>query len=175
MSLKHANEAAVTTAFVEMRRESTRSTLSPLYIPYFDKLCEALSNSFWAPYSGNRSFAEQQKLYQKGRTRESIDRNQTIVTNAKAGDSAHNWGCATDWAEFVPGYVSQEVWTKADWGVFSRAVESVGLVWGGNFKNFKDKPHCELPIKVSWKVIGSVYRTSGEVAARKEIELQIRG
>ncbi|MDA7028670.1 M15 family metallopeptidase, partial [Bacillus sp. CLL-7-23] len=42
--------------------------------------------------SGYRSFAEQNKLYAKGRTASG-----KIVTNAKAGQSNHNYGLAVDY------------------------------------------------------------------------------
>ncbi|WP_309244896.1 M15 family metallopeptidase [Bacillus sp. WMMC1349] len=46
--------------------------------------------------SGYRSFAEQNKLYAKGRTASG-----KIVTNAKAGQSNHNYGLAVDYVLYL--------------------------------------------------------------------------
>ena len=161
MSIKDNNLEQVTRAYVAMRRESTRAGMKPLYLKYYDKLCDTLQDTFWAPYSGRRSLQDQEKLWLKGRSPESLAKGERRVTNAKAGDSAHNWGCATDWAEFRPEYVKSQIWDKAEWEVFGTAVRSVGLIWGGDFKSINDKPHAELPIKVSWGEIGKVYREMG--------------
>jgi len=175
MSLKDENQKTVTSAFVKMRRETTRKTLHSSYLPYYDALCAALEDTFWAPYVGFRSIEEQKIIWNQGRTPESIAKKEPIITYAIPGSSPHNYGCATDWAEFKPDYRGTDIWNKADWSKFSKAVRDVGLIWGGDFKKFKDKPHCELPIKVSWSVIAGVYNSKGKDAAIKEIELLVRG
>lgn len=169
VSLSDDNKNKITLAYVEMRRENTREGLVPLYQDYYDVLCEELKNTYWAPYSGRRSLEEQLKTYMKGRTPESIALGERIVTRARPGDSPHNWGCASDWAEFRPEFVGQEIWNKANWNEFGAAVRKVGLVWGGDFKSIIDKPHSELPLRVSWKQIGSIYMSEGKQAAIEAI------
>lgn len=164
------NQETITRAYVSMRRESVRDKLFHLYLPFYDDLCAELEDTFWAPYSSFRSLEEQLKLYNKGRTQESRARGEAIVTRARPGDSPHNWGCATDWAEFRPEFVSQEIWNKADWKVFGQAVESVGLEWGGSWLNFMDKPHAELKINCRWAKIGQIYRDQGIIEAEAAIE-----
>lgn len=166
------DEAKAARDYAELRQISTLEHLYSLYKPYYENLCFELAGTFWAPYWGTRSLDEQQKLYDQGRTQESIARKDRIVTNAIPGNSPHNFGCATDWAEFRPEFRGQEIWDKAEWVVFRDAVKRVGLVWGGDFKSV-DKPHCELPIKISWKEVGNIYRAYGQEKAIEAIELNV--
>jgi len=149
-----------------------RDSLSSIYLPFYDALIEELEKSqfgdFFAPYSGRRTMEEQVALYSKGRTADDVKNRVKIVTYAKAGDSPHNWGCATDWAEFQPTFVGQDVWNKANWSYFAQCVRKVGLVWGGDFLSLKDKPHCELMIHGSWSKIGKIYRDTGDLKQGEE-------
>jgi peptidoglycan L-alanyl-D-glutamate endopeptidase CwlK len=64
-----------------------------------------------------------------------------IVTNAKAGESWHNFGLAFDVVPLVNGKV---VWDNPFWNRIGELGKQAGLVWGGDFKSFKDKPHFEF-------------------------------
>jgi len=78
---------------------------------------------------GFRSLERQNELY-KQRPR---------VTNAKAGESFHNYGVAFD---IVPldGYnISSRRWL-----VLGTIGELMGYKWGGRWTGFVDKPHMEL-------------------------------
>jgi len=92
------------------------------------------------------------------------------------GFSAHNYGCATDWAEFRPEYTGKQVWDKAKWPEYSKAVKSAGLVWGGDWNgngkrdpNDFDLPHNQLAIRISYSKVGAIYRAKGLGAANKAI------
>ena len=82
-----------------------------------------------------RTMEEQAALYAQGRTKAG-----PRVTNAKPGQSWHNWGCAFDYVPIKNG--------KADWNnilTFAKCgeiAEAVGLEWGGRWK-MKDYPHCQ--------------------------------
>ncbi len=85
---------------------------------------------------GFRSREEQDALYAKGRTEKG-----KIVTNAKGGQSFHNYGVAFDVCPIVNGKVT---WKYAE--LFKKVGsigESIGLEWGGNWKKFKDLPHFQ--------------------------------
>ena len=83
-----------------------------------------------------RTMEEQAALYAQGRTKAG-----PRVTNAKPGQSWHNWGCAFDYVPIKNG--------KADWNnilTFAKCgeiAEAVGLEWGGRWK-MKDYPHCQF-------------------------------
>lgn len=164
--------------FAEFRRASTAEQLSDFYKPYYDELCAILGGTFWAPYSGRRSLKQQEDLWNQGRTQASIAKGEKIVTNAIPGNSSHNWGCATDWAEFRPEFRGKEIWDKANWPVFRDAVYKSGMKWGGDFKDKDgkpqiDMPHCELPIDVSWRIVGETYRKRGVERAIEAIGLNM--
>ena len=85
---------------------------------------------------GFRSFEEQNALYAQGRTKKG-----KIVTNARAGQSKHNFGKAVDFAFVVGGEIS---WDEKLYRNIGRWAKQVGLNWGGDWKSFKDLPHLEL-------------------------------
>lgn len=86
--------------------------------------------------SGLRTYAEQDELYAKGRTKPG-----SIVTKAKAGYSNHNFGIAFDIGVFEgQKYLPESVKYKAV-GVLGT---DLGLEWGGNWKTIVDEPHYQL-------------------------------
>ena len=136
-----------------LRRVKFRKGLSPLYLPFYDALCEVMPSE-WEPYQGLRAFAYQDSLYAQGRTVEGPGaiRGVTlggIVTRARGGESPHQYGCATDWTLFEAG---KPIWLEQDdprWDVYYTACDKVGVRKGADFD---DRPHNELSINKSWKV-----------------------
>lgn len=84
-----------------------------------------------------RDNASQNALYAQGRTTPG-----KIVTNAKAGESFHNYRCAVDVVPIVAGKprwdVKDEVWQKV--GSLGKAA---GLEWAGDWKRFREYPHFQ--------------------------------
>ena len=110
---------------------------------------------------GLRSFKEQDELYAIGRTKPGKK-----VTNAKAGQSIHNYGLAVDICLIINGKTASwdtvKDWDNdkvADWYECVKIFSKYGWVWGGNWKTFKDLPHFEKKsiktkygeIKTSWR------------------------
>lgn len=104
------------------------------------------------PTSGRRTIAEQNKLYAQGRTAKG-----SIVTNAKGGQSPHNFGMGCD---VCPVDVNGNLWWNVSddiWNVIHRIAEELGLTPGYDFKSMKggDKPHVEDPrwkeVQAKWK------------------------
>lgn len=88
-----------------------------------------------------RDFESQQALYDKGRTVVSKSKGEKIVTNAKPGQSFHNWKVAFD---FVPIVNGKACWD--DTKLFEQCghiAESVGLEWAGRWVKFKELAHCQ--------------------------------
>ncbi len=81
-----------------------------------------------------RSIEEQNRLYAQGRTRPG-----PIVTNAKGGESWHNYGLAADYAFVVNGKVTWD----GPWARFGRLARANGLEWGGDWRKFCDRPHVQ--------------------------------
>lgn len=92
--------------------------------------------------SGFRSYAEQNALYAKGRTKPGKK-----VTNARGGYSNHNFGDAGDNGVFKGGRYLDSYDPKLAARVH-RAVAEIadkhGLEWGGNWRSFKDLPHFQV-------------------------------
>lgn len=87
-----------------------------------------------------RSHAEQNALYEQGRTKPG-----NIVTQAKGGQSNHNYGVAVDLCLYTDDGkdVIWETNTKR-WKRVVAVAKSVGFKWGGDWTDFKDYPHFEL-------------------------------
>jgi len=88
-----------------------------------------------------RDAESQNALYAQGRTKPG-----RIVTNAKAGQSWHNWKCAID---VVPLRNGKPVWGTVGkdlelWNKVGAIGESVGLEWAGRWKRFREFPHFQL-------------------------------
>ena len=96
--------------------------------------------------SGLRDFAEQQTIYDQGRTPESIARGEKIVTNAKPGQSFHNYGLGFDVVEIKDGV---GLWENTNWAKIGSIGKSFGFEWGGDWTSFKDLPHFQYPKNTS--------------------------
>lgn len=88
---------------------------------------------------GMRTFAEQDELYAKGRTKPG-----EIVTRARGGESNHNYGLAVDLCPFTNDRPDWNAPVSA-WAAIGAAAEKHGLEWGGQWKKFIDKPHVQMP------------------------------
>jgi hypothetical protein len=85
-----------------------------------------------------RTYAEQDALYAKGRTAPG-----GIVTNAKGGQSNHNFGTALDVVPIVNGKADWNT-SNENWSNIGKIGKEVGFAWGGDWKSFVDKPHFEM-------------------------------
>ena len=88
-----------------------------------------------------RDAEAQNALYAQGRTEKG-----KIVTNAKGGDSFHNWKCAYD---CVPLRNGKPIWgTQGEDGKVWRRVgelgELVGLEWAARWKSFPELAHFQF-------------------------------
>ena len=100
---------------------------------------EKVTGVEWCITQGTRTIAEQDALYAKGRTTQGDK-----VTNAKGGQSPHNFNQAIDVCPINPKDGS--LWWNAPekyWVALGQMVEGLGDVWGGHFKSILDKPHIE--------------------------------
>jgi len=84
-----------------------------------------------------RDHESQGELYEQGRTRPG-----KIVTNAKAGESWHNYRCAVDVVPLVNGKPN---WDGSDpiWQTIGELGEQAGLEWAGRWHSFKELAHFQ--------------------------------
>lgn len=88
-----------------------------------------------------RDHESQNALYAQGRTKPG-----NKVTNARGGQSWHNWRVAFD---IVPMQHGKPVWGTAGtdlklWQSVGAIGRACGLEWGGDWKRFKDLPHFQF-------------------------------
>jgi len=104
-----------------------------------------------------RTYAEQDALYAQGRH----GNKGKIVTNAKGGQSFHNFGLAFDIVLLIDrdnnGTYESASWEtnvdldsdgKADWQEVVSIAKQFGWTWGGEWK-FSDMPHFEKTFGLS--------------------------
>lgn len=93
---------------------------------------------------GTRTYAEQDALYARGRTEEG-----NIVTNARGGQSNHNFGIAWDFGVFdrvnETGGAGKYHGEDPVYHLAGEIAEELGLEWGGRWK-FADEPHIQLKL-----------------------------
>jgi len=88
------------------------------------------------------------------------------VTNAKGGQSIHNYGLAFDIVLLYDndgnGTFEEASWSlikdfdkdsKADWMEVTNYFKSKGWEWGGDWKNFKDAPHFQMDYGHTWQTL----------------------
>jgi peptidoglycan L-alanyl-D-glutamate endopeptidase CwlK len=101
----------------------------------------AVTGLKWVIVQARRTMAEQQALYDQGRTQPG-----KVVTNARPGQSAHNFGLAADLCPINPA--TGDCWWDAPqmtWRKLAETAHEMGLVSGFFFKSIFDAPHVEAP------------------------------
>ena len=135
----------------------------------YDEICNVLKGKAICRFTHTlRSLKEQQDLYDQGRTKlfDAKGNRLGIVTNAKPGDSYHNYGLAIDIVLLVDkdgnGTFETASWNNvidfdgdgiADWMECVNIFKKYGWNWGGQWPKPKtDTPHFEksknLPISL---------------------------
>lgn len=100
--------------------------------------------------SGTRTYPEQAALFRQGR----FGNPGPVVTNARAGQSWHNFGLAWDIGIFRNGqYVANDVGPYRAAGPRGKVTD---VSWGGDWTSFKDFPHYQ-------------FRTQGTVSAARAV------
>ncbi|MCY8937324.1 M15 family metallopeptidase [Peribacillus frigoritolerans] len=99
--------------------------------------------------AGYRSLEEQANLFGQGRVYSYNGKNYSnlakpIVTNAKPGQSYHNYGLAIDFF-IVSDDGKRAIWTvDSKWQRVAAIGKDLGFKWGGDWSSFKDYPHLEM-------------------------------
>lgn len=104
--------------------------------------------------SGTRTYAQQDELYSHGRN----GNTNPIVTNAKGGQSNHNFGIAWDIGLFDTNgnYISSDAGYISFSTIVLPAMNTIE--WGGNWIDFKDYPHYQLkPVSENETVIRQLF------------------
>jgi len=119
---------------IKLLHPNYRQQIKLWYLEINRKLPKGVRLRFTHTY---RSIEEQNKLYNQ----------RPKVTNAKGGQSIHNFGLAFD---IVIMKKNENGFWTIDWKVdkywlqVAEFFKSKGFVWGGDWKTFKDYPHFEV-------------------------------
>jgi peptidoglycan LD-endopeptidase CwlK len=99
---------------------------------------------------GLRTFAEQNSLFNQ----------KPKVTNAKGGQSVHNYGFAVDIVLIIDGktasWDTHKDWDNdkvADWDECVKVFAKYGWSWGGTWTSFKDMPHFDKIGFNNWRIL----------------------
>lgn len=131
----------------------------------YKEICEALKGRAICRFAYTlRTFAEQDALYAQGRTKKG-----SKVTNARGGQSYHNYGLAIDIVLLVDkdknGTFESASWEtkidfdgdgKEDWQEIVAIFKRYGWEWGGDWK-FLDTPHFQKTLGKSIAQLKSAY------------------
>jgi peptidoglycan L-alanyl-D-glutamate endopeptidase CwlK len=118
----------------------------------YEEICSRLTGNVICRFAYTlRTFAEQDALFAIGRTKPGKK-----VTNARGGQSYHNYGLAVDIVLLIDkdgnGSYETASWdTKldgdkdktADWTECVTVFKMHGWEWGGDWRSFKDLPHFQ--------------------------------
>lgn len=133
-----------------------------------DTIKEAIKTSpedFGIPmYGGLRTSADQKKLYDKGRTPESLEKGEKVVTYTDGVKKLSNHQIKkSGFGEAFDIYIFNHNTRRASWNIDKLTATAIHLIktseiikdrnsdykdlvltWGGNWKRFKDYPHFQI-------------------------------
>ena len=87
------------------------------------------------------------------------------MTQARGGESYHNYGLAIDFALRLEN--GEVVWDierdgnrngKRDWFEVAAIGKELGFIWGGDWQHFKDYPHLQMTFGLSISELQQGYR-----------------
>lgn len=160
-------EDKITISKIELLHPKLREEAKSIY----NDIQEALKGKAICRFSHTlRTIQEQNALYAQGRTKPGA-----IVTNAKGGESMHNYGLAIDIVLLLDkdgnGTFESASWETnvdfdgdgiADWIEVVKIFKMYGWEWGGDWK-FVDKPHFQKAFGKSIKQLQQLKFDKGYV------------
>ena len=138
---------------IQTAHPKLRAELNQIY----NEICIALTGRAMCRFAFVlRTFAEQTALFNK----------KPKVTNAKAGQSYHNYGLAVDIVLIIDGKeVSYDRLKDYDGGKMADWLEIVsifkkhGWEWGGDWDSLKDYPHFQKTFGMNWRKLLDLYNS----------------
>lgn len=132
-------------------------TIQLITMAYGEKIYVGISQGF-------RSFAEQDELYAQGRTKPG-----NIVTNAKGGQSYHNYGLAVDFFIYSSD-LKRVSWVVNDkWRRVASIAKELGFEWGGEWQGFTDYPHLQITSGLTIKQLQSGH--SSAIVSKQKVSV----
>lgn len=169
---------------IELLHPAVRQEVKDIYL---NEIIPALSGKAICRFAYTlRTFAEQDALYAKGRTRlfDNSGKRLGVVTKAKGGQSIHNYGLAFDIVLLKDtngdGTFESASWEtnvdfdkdgKADWMEVVDILKKHGWTWGGDWKSFKDAPHFEKTFGHTWKTLLPKHQSKDFITGTNYVQL----
>lgn len=160
-------EDKVTLERIELLHPAVREEAKQIYA----EICERLTGRAMCRFAYTlRTFAEQDALYAQ----------KPKVTNAKGGQSWHNYGLAIDIVLIVDGKTAS--WDEktdfdgdglADWQEVVYVFGLFGWEWGGSWKTFPDKPHFQKIFGLTISQALSRYNSKQVISGTNYIKLDV--
>lgn len=161
----------LTLARIELLHPRLRGEAAKIYA----EICQALTGRAMCRFTYTlRTFQEQQALYDLGRTCKNVSGATakkpmgSIVTNARPGQSFHNYGLAVDIALILDGREASWDTVKdfdgdrvADWMECVKVFKKYGWQWGGDWTTLKDYPHFQKTFGFTWQQLQKLYVSQG--------------
>ena len=129
---------------IKLAHPIIRQELEQYYIECNNKLPKGVRLRFAYVYRSNK---EQDALFNQ----------RPKVTNARGGQSIHNYGLAFD-IVILRDKDNNGTFESVDWDINSEYFKTVeayfkskGYEWGGDWKNFKDYPHFQKSFGYTWQ------------------------
>ncbi|MGX8176284.1 M15 family metallopeptidase [Exiguobacterium artemiae] len=122
---------------------------------------------------GYRTKKQQDALYEQGRSQAG-----EVVTNARGGESMHNYGLAIDFVQIIDGDISYDLdydgnqSGKSDWREVAAVGKALGFEWGGDWKRFVDYPHFEMTFGYSLDELQAGERPNRQEKAKRTEEIE---
>lgn len=126
-----------------------------------------------------RTFEQQNEMYAQGRTKlfDNLGKRVGKITNAKGGQSYHNYGLALDivlingrnasWSDSID-FDNDGV---ADWMEIVKIFKDNGWEWGGDWIGLIDKPHFQKTFGYSWQQLFEKYNTKQFIPGTNYVKL----
>jgi peptidoglycan L-alanyl-D-glutamate endopeptidase CwlK len=112
-----------------------------------------------------RDHATQEHLFAQGRTRAG-----SIVTNARGGQSWHNWRLAFDIFQNIRG---QEWNNPRFFETAGKIWGEMGGEWGGSWQNFRDTPHFQFTFGATLAQMQAGHKICGTAKMPWEAEKEV--
>lgn len=153
----------------DSRTERNLKTLEPKAERRFRLWFEDTTNFVSETYPGvtvkvisaHRTWEQQDELYKQGRTKPG-----PIVTNAKGGQSLHNFSIAVDLGLFNGDKYLDDtspVLASRIYKAIASDISEYGMEWGGNWQSIQDEPHYQIYTGLTLSQMRVRYQLNGSV------------
>jgi len=146
------------------RSKARLEGVHPFLVYTINEAIKTSPDDFGIPmYGGLRTSADQQKLYEKGRTDESIAKGEKPVTYTDGINKKSKHQIKDGYGLAFDIYIYDHATSKASWNIERLTNVAIHIIktsevvkdknpqykdmvinWGGNWKRFKDYPHFQI-------------------------------